>query len=309
VSRTIRSSAGVDLLLAPRRFVLDTLVAEAAVRAGARLLTGVAVTATIVDDHGRVNGVRGHDATGACVTLRGRLVVGADGLSSVVARAVGASLQEDRGFGGVTRYAYFDGVSWPAIEYFAEPDCFAGIFPTHGGEACVWVCAPTASAIAAGQGAPGEEAFAIMLRRGAPRLWERLRSARRTSPVRGRLRAHNYVRQAHGPGWALVGDAGHHRDPITGHGISAAYHDAELLVDAIDAILRGNAEPAAALAGYERERDAAQREVFELTCAIGAFPPVPEFVALTRALGRANDTEAAALAARPVPGGASLVPA
>ena len=101
------------------------------------------------------------------------------------------------------------------------------------------------------------------------------------------------MRRAHGPGWALVGDAGYHRDAVTGHGISDAFRDAELLAVALDQALRGDADEAAALAGYQRQRDQALREVFDLTCALAAYPPVPEFVELQKRLGRAIDTEAA----------------
>jgi 2-polyprenyl-6-methoxyphenol hydroxylase-like FAD-dependent oxidoreductase len=116
------------------------------------------------------------------------------------------------------------------------------------------------------------------------------------------LRTPNRLRTAHGPGWALVGDAGYHRDAVTGHGLSDAYRDAELLAVALDQAVRGDTDESTALAGYQRRRDRALREVFELTCALAAYPPVPEFVDLQRQLSRAIDTEAAEVAARPVPG-------
>ena len=86
------------------------------------------------------------------------------------------------------------------------------------------------------------------------------------------LRTPNHIRQAYGPGWALVGDAGYHRDAITGHGMSDAYRDAELLADALDRALRGEVGERTALAGYQHLRDLALREVFELTCALSAYP-------------------------------------
>jgi 2-polyprenyl-6-methoxyphenol hydroxylase-like FAD-dependent oxidoreductase len=113
------------------------------------------------------------------------------------------------------------------------------------------------------------------------------------------LRTPNFVRRAHGPGWALVGDAGYHRDPVTGHGLSDAYRDAELLATALHQTLRGDVDPDTALAGYQRRRDHALREVFDLTVALAAYPPVTEFVALQKELGRALDAEAAELASRP----------
>ena len=78
----------------------------------------------------------------------------------------------------------------------------------------------------------------------------------------------NHLRHPVGPGWALVGDAGYHRDPITGHGISDAFRDAELLATALDAVLRDDADEASALADYHAERDAQLREIFEITCEL-----------------------------------------
>jgi flavin-dependent dehydrogenase len=117
------------------------------------------------------------------------------------------------------------------------------------------------------------------------------------------LRQPNQVRQPYGPGWALVGDAGYHRDAVTAYGISDAFRDAELLAVALDRALGASAEEeAAALAGYQQQRNQALREIFELTCRLSAYPPVPAFVELQKQLGGAIDTQSAALAARPVPG-------
>jgi flavin-dependent dehydrogenase len=135
---------------------------------------------------------------------------------------------------------------------------------------------------------------------------ERLRHGRRVSPVTGMMRMPNHLRQAHGPGWALVGDAGYHRDAITGHGMSDAYRDAELLAVALDRVLCGEVGEHIALGDYQRQRDRALREVFEITVALSAYPPVPEFVELQKQLGRAMDDEAVELDARDVPGEVEL---
>jgi 2-polyprenyl-6-methoxyphenol hydroxylase-like FAD-dependent oxidoreductase len=307
VTRTLRSSSNVDCLVAPRRYVLDTLLGDAAVRAGALRRTGIAIGDVRRDPAGRVVGVSGHDRAGDRVEIAARFVVGADGLSSRIARSVGAGLIEDRGTGGATQYAYFAGLPWPGIEFHTADRGFAGVFPTHDGEACVWICTPELDARAARRAAgTTAAAFERQLRRAAPDLARRLESARRTSPISGRLRSPNQLRHAHGPGWALVGDAGFHRDPVSAHGISDAFRDAELLAVALDDLLTGRADEPVALARYQARRDAALREVFDLTCALVAYPPAPEFTDLMRRLGRAIDTGAAGLAAQPVPG---LVPA
>jgi 2-polyprenyl-6-methoxyphenol hydroxylase-like FAD-dependent oxidoreductase len=310
VSRHVKHRAGVDHLVAPRRRVLDTIVADAAEAAGADVRFGMTVTGIRRGSGGRVVGVTARAASGNPVELDAGFVVGADGLRSGVARAVGASVEVARPSGGATHYAYYAGPTWQGIEFFLDDGTFAGVFPTNDGEACIWVCtlADQAETIRRRTASPAE-AFDEMLATAAPELLARLRGARRTSPVRGALRPPNQIRQAFGPGWALVGDAGYHRDPITGHGISDAYRDAELLAVALDRALGGEIDDAAAFAGYQRQRNEALREIFDITCALGSFPPMTEFVELQKCLGRAIESEAESLAARSVPGELQLAAA
>jgi flavin-dependent dehydrogenase len=301
-SRTIKDKAGVDFLVAPRRYVLDTLLAAAAEHAGAEVHTGITVTGVQRDGHGRVVGVTGHDRADAPIDIGAHYVIGADGLRSRVAGLVDATINEAGQAGGAAQYAYYAGIPWSGIEFFVAERSFAGVFPTHHGQACIWVCTPAADAKAVRRRTGSRvEAFGRLLQRSAPQLAERLRQARRTSAVQGMLRQPNQLRQAFGPGWALVGDAGYYRDAITAYGISDAFRDAELLAAALDRALAGDAE-AAALAAYQQRRDRALREIFELTCRLAAYPLVPTFVELQKRLSAAIDTEAAALAARPVPG-------
>ncbi|HVD13523.1 MAG TPA: FAD-dependent oxidoreductase [Actinomycetota bacterium] len=302
ITRTIKEKAGVDFLVAPRRYVLDTILATAAEHAGAEVRPGVTVTGVQRDEHGRVVGVSGRDRAGAGVELGARFVVGADGLGSRVAELVGAAINEVGRAGGATQYAYYAGGRWVGFEFFVAERSFAGVFPTHHGQACIWVCTPSADAKAVRRRTVSRvEAFGQLLERSHPELALRLRHARRTSPVQGMLRQPNQLRQAFGPGWALVGDAGYYRDAITAYGISDAFRDAELLAVALDQALGDAAEETAALAGYQQQRDQALREIFELTCRLAAYPPVPRFIDLQKQLGAAIDTQAAALAARPIP--------
>ena len=301
LTRPIKHKAGVAFLVAPRRYVLDAILAAAAQRAGAEVRPGITVTGARRDQRGRVAGVFGIDRAGDPVEVAARYVVGADGLGSRVARSVGAALTEVRPAGGATQYAYYQGIPWTGFEFFVALRSFAGVFPTHDGQACIWVCNPAADARAVRRQAGSRaEAFDRLLERSAPPLAERLRHARRTSPVQGMLRQPNQLRQAFGPGWALVGDAGYHRDAITAYGISDAFRDAELLAVALDQALAGEGE--AALTRYQRQRDQALRQIFELTCRLAAYPPVPAFIELQKQLSAAVDQQAAALATRAVPG-------
>jgi flavin-dependent dehydrogenase len=293
--RAVRSGGGVDLLVAPRRFVLDTILADAATEAGAVIRTGVTATGVLRDDHGRIRGVRTRAADGTLAEIHARVVVGADGVRSRVADMVGSRIRESHPRDSAIFYAYVAGLPWRGFEYHTGPSAFAGVFPTHGGEACVWVCSPAAMAGALHGGAT--DGFVDLLHRVSPSLAARIRAGHVTSRVRGALRLPNHIRQATGPGWALVGDAGYHRDPITGHGITDAFRDAELLAIAVDDHLRGAAD----LGDYERRRDAAIADVFAITCAMTRFPAPEQFLALQRQLSRALDVEAELLASLPTP--------
>jgi flavin-dependent dehydrogenase len=303
ISRTIKDKAGVDFLVAPRRYVLDTLLATAAEHAGVEVRPGVTATGLQRDGRGRVVGVSGRDRSGAPVEIGARHVIGADGLRSRVAELAGARVDQAGPAGGAAQYAYYTGGRWAGFEFFVAERSFTGVFPTHDGQACIWVCNPAVDARAVRRRAGSRaEAFDTLLQRSHPELVERLRHARRISPVQGMLRQPNQVRQAFGPGWALVGDAGYYRDAVTAYGMSDAFRDAELLAVALDQALGGNAEETTALAAYQHQRDQALREIFEITCRLAAYPPVPDFIGLQKQLSVAIDREAAALAARPVPG-------
>ena len=298
VERSIKHRAGVDHLLAPRRHVLDSLLVDSAAAAGARVETGVTVTGTITDDSGRVAGITTRDADGTTRELRARFVVGADGMRSRIARAVGAQMLDERPAAGAAHYTFVAGLDAEGFEFHIGDGSFAGVFPTHGGEANVWVCNPAADPRPTGP--DRTDAFLALLERTAPRLAARVRRAQVTAPVRGAVGLPNHVRQAAGPGWALVGDAGYHRDPITGHGMTDAFRDAELVARHLGQVLRDEAPEHDALSVYGEERDRALAPIFDLTVRLVQFPPAEEFAALQMELSRCIDAEASWLADRPI---------
>ena len=300
VRHAVKDRAGVDFVVAPRRYVLDALLADAAVAAGARLVTDTTVTGVLRDADGRVVGVTARDADGTPRELMARLVVGADGLRSSVARYAGAQVVERHDPTGACFYTYVGEVDWDGIQLHVEDGAFAGVFPTHHGEACVWLIRP-ADALAAVMRAGADRAAAWLaaLDDTVPELARTVEKGRVTAPLRGYAALPNHVLRPSGPGWALVGDAGYHRDPITGHGMTDAFRDAELLADAADAVLRRTSPEGVAMARYERQRNDALAPVFALTRALGAFPPAGEFLEVQARLSRALDAEALALADRP----------
>jgi flavin-dependent dehydrogenase len=299
-ARPVRDRAGVDLLVAPRRYVLDGILADAAAGAGADVRFGLTATALRRGQGGRVSGVVANHASGESVELSARFVIGADGVRSRVAREVGARIVQRRPTDNSTFYAYFAGLDWRGFELHVGHPGLAGVFPTHGGQAAAWICSP-ADAVTKLRGSDNDRGAALvdMIGRLSPSLAHRLRSARRTSTVRGAVRMPNHVRQAHGPGWALVGDAGYHRDAITGHGMSDAFRDAELLASALHRALGGMTDDADALASYQRQRDELLRETYDITCALSDYPDPDRFVELQRQLAKAIDAEARFLASLP----------
>ena len=299
-TRAIKDRAGVDLLVAPRRYVLDALLTDAAQRAGALVYDGFTASGVLRDDAGRVTGVTVRDRCGRTSTLEAQYVVGADGLRSSIAAFVGAPIVESFSSDVALFYAYVESPSWDGYEFHLAPSSFAGVFPTHDGQACVWLCRPVHLLdCLRGAGADRGEALLADLERLAPSVARRSRSGRLVGGVRGVVGMPNFLRRPYGEGWALVGDAGYHRDPITGHGITDAFRDAELLARALSRSLHEPGCEAAALAGYAAARDLALRETFEITRALTTFPTPSRFAELQVQLSEALDEEARVLASLP----------
>jgi len=285
--REVKQSAGVDHLVAPRRDVLDMILLDAARDAGATVETGVSVTGTPADAAGRLNGVAVRDRAGRHRRIDTRVVVGADGVRSRIARCVGARVTQRRPESGSIQYVYVAGLDADGFEFHIGERSMAGVFPTHHGEANVWICTPRDE----------PTPFLDLLHECAPALAARVRFAKVVTPTRKAAGLPNHVLQAAGPGWALVGDAGYHRDPITGHGITDAFRDAELLARALVSMIVDGVPEDIAMASYEDERNRALAEIFDMTCRLSKFPAVDEFIELQKQLSTLIDEEATWLAA------------
>jgi 2-polyprenyl-6-methoxyphenol hydroxylase-like FAD-dependent oxidoreductase len=296
----IKRRAGVDVLVAPRRHLLDGLLADAAVESGAELRADVTATGLLRSGDGRVTGIVGREGNGDRVELSARFVVGADGRRSRMSEYFGAATLEQFTSPCGVFFTYVADLGSDSYEFHIAPDAFAGVFPTHDDQACVWLIRPTPLLEPIRTAGSGRiEAFVEQLELLVPELGHRVRTGRATARLSGTADLPNYRRQAHGPGWALVGDAGYHRDPITGHGITDAFRDAELLATAIDESLREPRLEGAAMASYQERRDAMARDVFDLTRALTAFPPPDRFVELQIQLSEALEREADQLASFP----------
>jgi flavin-dependent dehydrogenase len=268
---------------APRRTVLDTLLVDAAAEAGAEVRTDFPVD-QLVYEEGRVAGIRSGD-----LVERARVVVGADGSHSLVARTVGATAYDERPGLACAYYTYWGGVEDGDVElYPRERRMVMGGAATNDGLRIVIVFWPREEFHAVR--ADIERSFHAALAL-APPLAERLAAGERAERFYGIGDLPFYYRKPFGPGWALVGDAGYHKDPITAQGITDAFRDAELLAAALDVGFVGARPLESALAEYERIRNEESRGLYELTYEFASLaPPTVEQQALFGAL-RTNAEE------------------
>jgi flavin-dependent dehydrogenase len=271
----VEQADGVDAAYAPRRIVLDKLLADAAVAAGAELRERFTVHELLWDSD-RVVGIRGRVSGGAMVDERARIVIGADGAHSVVAKAAQAARYNQHPALTYSYYSYFSDVPMAGIEVWTRPDRAYINFPTNDGLTCVAMQAPVAGFHGFRSDIEGNFFKALD---DVPELAERVRSGSRAERWYGTADLNNLF-TPFGPGWALVGDAGFHKDPILAQGISDAFRDAEVLANSVDAGFADRIPLDDALRNYEGRRNDAARPGYEQNCAAASFmPPPPEIMA------------------------------
>ena len=250
----------------PRRIVLDKLLVDAAVESGAELREGFAVR-ELLTDNGRVIGVRGGQRGSPGVQEEGRIVIGADGLHSFVAKTVKPPEYDTKPSLSFAYYSYWSGVPLDGAHLYIFDNGGMLAFATHDGCIC----------LAVGGVASGFHEFRKDIEGNFMKvvdmdteLGERVRNGRREERFIGTADQPNYFRRPYGPRWALVGDAGYHRDFITGLGISDAFRDAELVAEAIDEGFSGRRPLEDALAAYEQRRNEFAKPLYDITTKLAA---------------------------------------
>jgi 2-polyprenyl-6-methoxyphenol hydroxylase-like FAD-dependent oxidoreductase len=270
VTVPIRSTPEVPALFAPRRTLLDAVLAQTAAEAGADVRYGVTVTGVVHDGAGRVTGVHGRDGDGRAFEARADVTVGADGRTSLVARQVGAADTVRTDHASAVVYGFWHDLEVEGYEWCYRPGAAAGLIPTNDG-AVIAFASTTPARFRREVRGDVRAGYRALLAEAAPTVVDRLDRA--TAPVR--LRSFpggpGHLRQAWGPGWALVGDAGYFKDPITAHGMSDALRDAELLADAIVGHIGGELDDRAARAAYEGLRDRLSTGLLATTDAIASY--------------------------------------
>jgi menaquinone-9 beta-reductase len=260
----MKADHGVDCLFAPRRTVLDPLLVDAAREAGAEVRHGVALCGLqFAASGGRVIGASLRDAEGTCMTVRSDIVVGADGRQSTVAQSVQAKAYVEGFNASGIVFGYFEGLRSDGLHWHFARNVAAGVIPTNSGH-CVFAAVPAQRFSATFRG-DVLRGFLQVIEMNCPRLRADINRAKLIGRLRGFGGATSHLRQCHGAGWALVGDAGYFKDPLTAHGITDALRDAQLLSGAI---VNGGAR---ALESCQRERDALSLPFLRVTDAIASF--------------------------------------
>ena len=271
---------GNSTMYVPRRMILDTMLLEAAAEAGAEVREGFTVKGLVFDGD-RVVGIRGRDRNGRTVEERASVVIGADGVHSFVARAVESAKYNVRPAASVAAYSYWGGVAVDGGELYVRPNRFLVATPTHDG--LLFVGQTIALTDVDAYRDDMENAFRASLEM-APSLAARLAAGTRVERFRFSRDTDGFFRTSHGPGWALVGDAGYHKDPITAQGMLDAFRDADLVAAAVDEGLEHDLDQS--LARYQCARDDAAGAMYDFTCQLAHVeaPPPPEMQQLIGAL-------------------------
>jgi 2-polyprenyl-6-methoxyphenol hydroxylase and related FAD-dependent oxidoreductases len=274
-------TADEPIAYCPRRIVLDKLLLDAAGAAGAEIRLGFIVEDIVAKD-GRVVGIRGRSQQGTSVTERAAVVVGADGRNSIVADAVRAQKYNERPTLLAPYYMYCSGLPMDGrYETYMLRNRGLAAAPTHDGLTIVIVAWPHSEFAANKHDLEGSALKVLEL---APEFAERVRAAKRETRLFG-MPTPNYFRKPFGPGWALVGDAGYIRDPITAQGILDAFRDAEACALALDQAFAGASSYEDAMGNYQRARDSSVMSMYEFTCQFATLqPPLPEMRQLLRAM-------------------------
>ncbi|HVX69433.1 MAG TPA: NAD(P)/FAD-dependent oxidoreductase [Mycobacteriales bacterium] len=255
---------GIAHAMCVRRTGLDAALVDTARRVGVDVREHATVTELLrVAD--RVAGVRYVDRSGESHEVRASVVVGADGRRSTIARLVGTQHpRRSSASGRACYYGYWrdQNLSWrDTAAQWREGQELGTAFPCDDGLVLV-LLQPPIDRVSEFRG--DVEGAYLRSIEAIPGLAKRLVGSELIGGVRSASDITSYFRRSHGPGWALVGDAGHFKDPVTAQGIRDALRYGRLLGETIHATL-GSSEVGSALRRWERTRDRECYEVYQWT--------------------------------------------
>ncbi|MDR0360830.1 MAG: NAD(P)/FAD-dependent oxidoreductase [bacterium] len=256
---------GASFSLAPRRAVLDSVLIDHAVTAGAEFEQRTRAENLIVED-GRVAGAVLQRVHGDRRSVRAEVVVGADGRQSRVAQWVGAEKYLEVPALRPGYYGYFQGVEplpEPAVEMWFGGDRIGFLFPMRRDEDCL-ALEVQPEEFESFRRNP-QEAFEERFR-ALPGMERRTRGATLGGRILGTRGIDNFFRKPYGPGWALTGDAGYLKDPSTGTGLGDALAQSQMLAGSLHAWFAG-ADWDQTMSAFQQRRDAAMLPGYQATLA------------------------------------------
>ena len=286
IAGTTQPVDGHTTAYAPRRTVLDAILVQAAADAGATVREEFNVDDLIISG-GEVCGIRGHFREANQESLAARIVIGADGRGSRVAKTVQASSYNERPRLQWAFYTYFRDLPVDGFETYIRPFRGFAAAPTNDGLTMVVAGWPYAEARAYKADVEGNYHRTLEL---VPEFGARVKTATRVEPFLGGA-VPNYLRTPFGPGWALVGDAGYNKDPITAQGISDAFRDAEQCSAAVHQWLSGQRSFDDAFRSWHQERDSEVLAMYEFTTQLATLEPPP--LEMQQLLGAIHGNQAA----------------
>jgi monooxygenase len=260
---------GFAAIYAPKRTILDKLLVDEARASGAEVRENFVVQ-ELLRENGVVVGIRGVTG-GRTVIERARIVVGADGINSLVAKSVQAPEYHTVPPLAFGYYCYWADVPLNGLEFYTRPGGTVIAFPTHDEHSAIFVERPSAEFANFKKDILGS--YTRSIETFAPGLAERFRGGSQRHRLVGAGNRRNFFRKPGGAGWALVGDAGAHKDPITAQGITDAFRDAQLLADAIYAWQSGAQQQQEAMDEYERARNKALLPLYGFIVDHAAMEP------------------------------------
>ncbi len=263
MSLPVKPLPGEPGLIAPRRTSLDPVLVDGARAAGAEVLHNTQVSSIVTNPQGRVVGVVLALSDGTEKTIAADLVVGADGLRSFVARKVEAPITKTGNHASAYTMRYYTDLDVPTdtFHWLYRPGIGGGVIPTTDDTVCVFAAMSPERFATEGRH-DIDRIHTEILSTLDPELGLAIEAATPATRTRSWPGVPGQFRKPHGPGWALVGDAGYFKDPFAAHGITDAFRDAELLTEAVRT---GD------FAGYESRRNELSEPLFETLDQIASY--------------------------------------
>jgi len=272
----------------PRRRQLDQVLVDAAIEAGAEFRPNFLVESVLWNGR-RVQGIRGRQRhRGVSCTEKAHITIGADGKNSAFAGAVGAPSYEETPSLTCWYFSYWSGVPTEGFEMYLPGKRAIFSFPTNDNLFAIFIAWPVEEFHSVKADIEGQFMRVVDL---VPGLAERVRCGRREERFYGTADLPSFLRCPCGPGWALVGDAGCHKDPFMALGICDGFRDAKFLATAVHEGLGRRNSLDEALVRYERRRNDATMADYRENIAGASFNPMPVELLQLRAVLRGNQDD------------------